>query len=215
MKSLSDFLSLESVHSFFAAYGIFAAFGLGVFEEIAFFVPSTMFFVALGFFAIDPSAKFPHALAVAVGELGVSVSLGVTLGGIFAYYVTYWGGRPAIMRWGKYFRVRWEDVERLHRLFEKRGAGVPALFFLRVIPAFPIGIVSLFSGLIRFRLRDFLWITFFGTVPRVAGLALLGWYLGRGYARYEGHVALFEHYALLLGCVALLAFLLHRKRRRS
>ena len=214
MPSFTHLLSFESVNSFFAAYGLLFAFGLGVFEEVAFFIPSTMFFVALGFFAIDPELKFLPALGVAVLELGISVSLGILLGGILVYWLVYWGGKPAVMRWGKYFRVRWEDIERLHRLFESRGADKGALLFLRVVPAFPIGVVSIFSGLIRFRFSDFAWITFFGSIPRVGLLALAGWYLGKGFVRYEGDVSRIEHYALIALCALLLAFLLHRKTLR-
>ena len=207
-------IPFESIHSFFAAYGLLFAFGLGVFEEIFFFIPSTMLLVALGFFAISSEVKFWPAFAIAFGELGIVVSLGILMGGIVMYFIVYEGGKPAIMRWGKYVRVRWDDIERLHRAFEARGADKAALFFLRVIPAFPIGIVSIVCGLIRVRFFEFAWITFLGSIPRVGGLALFGWYVGRGYARYEGDVAAFEQYILIAVLIACVAFLWHLRARK-
>ena len=206
-------ISLESLRSFFAAYGLLAAFGLGVFEELAFFIPSTMFFVALGFFAISPNLGFWQALPIAIFDLGVVVSLGILAGGIAVYFLAYLGGKPAILKWGSYARVRWEDIGRLHRIFDERGAGVAALFFLRVVPAFPIGIVSIFCGLVRVRFRDFAWITFLGSIPRVAGLSMLGWYLGKGHARYEPHIAAFERYFLIIVLLALSVLLVRARAR--
>lgn len=182
------------IQSFLASYGILTAFFVGFGEEILFFVPSTGFFIALGFFLLDPRASFWTVLASASLEVGMLASLGILFGGFVMYGIFYWGGKPLVLRFGKYIRLRWQDIERFYNLLERRGASVPVLLFIRVVPAFPIGIMSIACGLMRVRLWEFAWTTFIGSIVRVICLAMVGWYAGREYAAYAERVAGFERY---------------------
>lgn len=206
--------SFAAIESFLQAYGILAIFLLGFFEEIFFFIPSTVFFIAIGFFTIDPYLTFWPAFAVAFGELGLLVSLGIVVGGWIIYGLVYWGGKPFVVRFGKYIRVRWDDVERLNEWFKNRHIDEVALLTLRVVPLFPIGIVSIFCGLIRIRLWEFTWTAFVGSIPRVTALALTGWYLGKEYLKYTEQIAAAEHY-ILFGLIIIFGlFVLHLYRPR-
>lgn len=205
------------IQSFLAAYGIATVFAVGFFEEIFFFVPSTGFFTALGFFILDSRAPFWSVLAPAFAEIGFLASLGIVLGGWLVYGAVYWGGKPFVIRFGRYLRVRWEDIERFYALLERRGASVPVLLFIRVIPAFPIGIMSIACGLMRARLWEFTWTTFVGSIVRVTFLAMVGWYAGREYAAYAEEIAGFERYfaAAIILCIAGFLFMHLKKRRRK
>src|SRR3989344_7400426 len=188
--------SLVAIESFLYAYGLPALFLLGFFEEVFFFIPSSLLFVALGFLMIDPHAAFASAAYTAFFDISLITSLGVTAGALVIYGIVYWGGKPVIERYGKYARMSWADILRFDRWFQKGYKDEAILVFFRAIPIFPITIVSIFCGLIRIRLWEFIWTTFIGTIPRVMVLALMGWYAGKEYARYAEQIALFEHYIL-------------------
>ncbi len=209
--------SFALIESFLHAHGISAIFFLGFFEELFFFVPSTVFFIAIGFFAIDPYASFGEAFAIALGKLGLLISFGILVGGWIVYGLVYGGGKPLVLKLGKYVRLRWDALDQLHRWFEHRPANALALLFLRIIPVFPIGIVSIFCGLIRISLWKFTWTTFWGSIPRVTTLALLGWYLGKEYSKYAEQIAAVEYYILFALVSAGVLFLIYfyRFRKRS
>lgn len=201
--------SIIFIQNFLAQYGLPTLFFLGFLEEILFFIPSAFVFVALGFLMIDPQATALTAFAMALGQISLLTSLGVTLGAFCMYGLTYWGGKPLIDRYGKYARVSWGDLERIGRWFKRGYADEALLVFFRAIPLFPITIVSIFCGLIRIPIREFLWTTFVGTVPRVAGLAFFGWYVGKEYEQYAPQIALIERYIFIALLIALAIFLLH------
>lgn len=186
------------VQDFLAHYGLPAVFFLGFFEEIFFFIPSSFLFVALGFLMIDPQATAWSALATAFWNISLLTSLGVTVGALLMYGLVYWGGKPFIERYGKYIRVSWGDLERMGRWFKRGYADEALLVFFRAIPLFPITIVSIFCGLIRIPVWEFVWTTFFGTIPRVGGLALFGWYAGKEYQKYTEHIAGIERQGVIL-----------------
>ncbi len=206
---------IGAIQSFLAAYGVATAFFVGFGEEILFFIPSTGFFIALGFFMVDPHARFWPAFASAFGTVGFLSSLGILLGGWLMYGAVYFGGKPLVVKFGAYVRLKWQDIERFYGLLEKRGASVPVLLFIRVIPAFPIGIMSIVCGLMRARLWEFTWTTFLGSIVRVTFLAMVGWYAGREYAAYAEQIAGYERYfaiAIALGLSVILLVRLKKKR---
>lgn len=197
--------SIISVQNFLAQYGLPAVFFLGFFEEILFFLPSTAFFIALGFFGIDSYVTVGEAAFTAFGKLGSVVSLGILMGGWIMYGIAYVGGKPAIEKIGHFMRVRWSDIERFAHWFERGHIDDAALLGFRIIPTFPIGITSLFCGLIRIPLGQFTWTTVVGSIPRVGGLAFLGWYAGREYEQYAEKISGVESYALILFIVVVAA----------
>ena len=197
------------IEGFLAAYGLAAVFLLGVLEEVFFFVPTPFFFVGVGFFMIDAHLKLAAALQVAILKIALPGAFGVLVGGLVIYWLVYWGGRPLVRRLSGYIGFGWEAIENLNKSFKRGHIDEVALVLLRAIPLVPIGIISLFCGLIRLNVREFSWTTFIGTVLRMTGLSLLGWYLGREYVKYAVQVAAIERYALIVILVALVIGLLY------
>lgn len=207
---------ISVIQHFLATYGVLTVFLVGLGEEILFFIPSTGFFMALGFFLLDPHARFWPTLLSAFGEIGFLSSLGILIGGFVMYGLAYWGGKPLVVNFGTYVRLRWGVIERFYAMLERRGASVPVLLFIRIIPAFPIGIMSIVCGLMRVRLWEFSWTTFVGSIVRATFLAMVGWYVGKEYAVYAEQVAGFERYfAAVIVFVVFLFFLMRLKKKRN
>lgn len=197
------------IEGFLAAYGLAAVFLLGVLEEIFFFIPTPFFFVGVGFFMIDAQLKFAAALQVALLKIALPGALGILIGGLVIYWLVYWGGKPMVRRLKNYIGFGWEAVENLNQNFRRGHIDEVALVLLRAIPLVPIGIISIFCGLIRLNVREFSWTTLVGTILRLTGLALLGWYLGKEYVKYAVQVAAIERYALIAILVIAIVFLLY------
>ena len=184
-------------------------------EEIFFFIPSSLLFLAMGFFGIS-AALAPHAaLLFAFGPIALAGACGVLLGAFIMYGFAYWGGKPFILKFGKYCGVRWEEVKNLHRFFDRGYADEVVLTVLRAIPIFPISVVSLLCGAVRIRPLAFAITTFVGTLFRVGSLALFGWYVGREFSFYAEKIALFEQIVIIVaGFFAFYAVLRIRRRKK-
>ena len=189
--------SIHIIESFLTVYGMVAVFLLGILEEIIFFIPMSILFVAAGFFIIDPELKFFQALFAAIWKISIPGALGVVLGGLLIYWFIYWSGKKITRKFGRYIGLDWSHVENLSQKFQAGHIDEAVLIFLRIVPIFPIGIVSIFCGFVRIKWKEFLWTTFFGTLFRFTGLAIFGWYLGREYLKYAFQIAAFERYFVL------------------
>ena len=198
------------IQSLLSAYGAWAFFLLGFMEEIFFFIPSGLLFLAMGFFAISAAWPASQAAVYAFGPVAFAGALGVTAGAFIMYALAYYGGKPLIVRFGRYMGVRWEEIEKLNRFFGRGSADELVLVALRAIPVFPISVVSLLSGAVRIRPFVFIVTTFTGTIIRVGSLSLFGWYAGREFSFYAEKIALFEQ-----AVVVVLIFLFIRLKRRS
>ncbi len=207
--------SLEALRDILVAYGLFAPFFLGVAEEVLFFIPSALLFLAMGLVLISSNASFGAALAAAFGQIALPAAFGVTIGAGLMYAVAYFGGKPAIARFGRYVGIRWDDVARVGRFFGAGYTDEAVLVALRAIPIFPISIVSAFCGLVRVPTGPFFGTTFIGSFIRVGALSLFGWYVGREYAAYAEQIARFEGYFAVAFLICVAGFLLaHFKKKR-
>src|SRR5215467_10089239 len=92
---------------------------------------------------------------VSTGELnlwGVAVAgaVGCVLGSLVAYYVGLFGGRPLVLRYGRYLLVSHHDLELADRWFARHGD--ITIFVGRLLPvvrtfiAFPAGVARMALG---------------------------------------------------------------------
>ncbi len=208
---------IHIIESFLAVYGILAVFLLGIFEEIIFFIPISILFIAAGFFIIDPELKFFQALFEAIWKIGIPGAFGVVAGGLLIYWLIYWGGKKITRSFGQYIGLDWSYIENLSKKFQTGHIDEAVLTLLRIIPIFPIGVVSIFCGFVQINWKEFVWTTFFGTLIRFIGLAMLGWYLGREYLKYAFQIAAFERYLVLglLILIVLVLIYLYGKQKRT
>lgn len=213
MDFLADGFFLDALRATALAYGVLAPFVLGVFEEIFFFIPSPLMFLAMGIVLIPPGTPWGAAFILSFGQIAVPATCGVVLGAGIMYALAYFGGKPAIDSFGRYFGVKWSDTERVGRFFGKGYADEAVLVVLRAVPVFPISVVSVFCGLIRIRPAVFFATTAIGSFVRIGALAFAGWYAGKEYSLIAGHIASFERIGAVI-VVAMLAFLYLRLRSR-
>jgi len=102
-------------------------------------------------------------------------ALGCVLGSLVAYYVGLWGGRPLVLKYGRYLLITHHDVDLADRWLARYGD--ITIFVGRLLPvvrtfiAFPAGVA-------RMPLFKFVAYTFVGSLIRCWALAWLGLTLG-------------------------------------
>ncbi len=119
-------------------------------------------------FPIPSEVVIPPAAIVAATQQGTGMSLtGVviagTLGSWFGsaimYWVARWLGRPAVLRWGKYFFVPPDKLARAEVFLRRYEAG--GIFFARLLPVIR-HLISIPAGIVRMGFLKFSLLTLIG-----------------------------------------------------
>lgn len=106
---------------------------------------------------------------------GLYGALGCTIGSVIAYWFGALGGRPLILKYGKYFLISRHDLEIADRWFARHGDA--AVFFSRMLPVVRT-FISIPAGIARTPFLKFVLYSFAGSFPWSLGLAYGGFLLG-------------------------------------
>ena len=165
-----------SMVEFFKGFGYF-----GVLLALCFeFVPAEIVLPMAGFWISQ--GEFNYYLMVLAGTIGG------TIGPITLYALGRYGGRPLVLKYGKYFLVNEKQVNAADKFFAKYGAGVA--FFARFMPVVRTAI-SVPCGMAKMSLTKFSIYTFAAMLPITALYVYLGIKLGEN---WEEAGALFKQY---------------------
>jgi membrane protein DedA with SNARE-associated domain len=109
--------------------------------------------------------------------LGVALAgaVGCVIGSTAAYWIGATGGRPLLLRYGKYVLISKADSDRADRWFARHDA--PVAFFSRLIPVVRT-YISLPAGIARTPFGQFTLFTFLGSLLWSFALAFVGMQLG-------------------------------------
>jgi len=99
--------------------------------------------------------------------VAIPVGVGSALGTLPVYVLSYFGGKPAIEKWGRHLRFSWKDVEKVSTRFQ--GAWYDELVFLllRCLPILPSLPLNIAVGVLRMRFLPYLVLTTFGFIIRM------------------------------------------------
>lgn len=113
----------------------------------------------------------------------LAATLGALIGALILYAVGRFGGRPAVVRWGKYLRVGPEEVARSEVWFERWGDWV--VLGARLVPG-ARSVVSVPAGMARMPLPRFVALTTFGSLVWNTILIGVGYLLGANWDDISG-----------------------------
>ena len=113
---------------------------------------------------------------------GVSLAgaLGCTLGSAVAYAAGAYGGRPFILKYGRYLLITPHELNRADRWFARYG--MAATFISRLLPVIRT-FISLPAGIAGVPFLPFLFYAFLGSLPWSFALAYVGVLLGEHWDR--------------------------------
>ena len=136
--------------------------------------PSEVVMIPAGFLAARGELGLaPAAALVAAILVGI---LGSLLGAFVNYYLALWVGKPFLLKYGKWFFVKPEPLNRACEVFNRYGAATT--FVCRLIPVIR-QLISIPAGISRMPLGSFALFTGLGAGIWSAILALIGFWLGR------------------------------------
>lgn len=105
---------------------------------------------------------------------------GNTIGSLATYYLGARGGRPLLLRYGRYVLISQHDLEQAEAWFRRFGTW--AIFLSRLLPVVRT-FISVPAGVARVPLGRFLSLTFMGSFIWSLGLAWAGYLLGENWER--------------------------------
>jgi membrane protein DedA with SNARE-associated domain/membrane-associated phospholipid phosphatase len=110
-----------------------------------------------------------------LGDVIVFGILGAVLGGQIGYWVGREGGRPFILRWGRYVFITPERLARAEAFFERHGG--KAVFLARFFSGLRV-FGALVAGMSRMRWGSFILYNALGGAVWATAVVLLGYFLG-------------------------------------
>ncbi len=142
---------------------------------------------------------------------GLAGAIGCVLGSIPAYYAGAYGGRPLILKYGRYLLVSPEHLDWADHFFARRGE--MTVFIARLLPvvrtfiAFPAGVARMPMG-------KFIAYTFAGSLPWCLGLAWVGMKLGEHIDQIKPWFHRFDAVLVAVGIVAVAWFVYKQLKAR-
>ena len=203
---LQDFA--HAVQGLVVDLGYPGLFILIVLESTMIPIPSLLVMPFAGYLAAQGHFSLPMILVIN--------STAALLGSALSYWLGAAGGKPLLLKYGKYVFVRPKDIEKTEEFFAKHGKWTVLIGrFLPVVRH----IISIPAGIARMPLVPFFTQTFIGSTLWGGGLMLMGYGLG---ARWQAIAAQAKKVDLLIavGIVLVIVaiairFIMKRRRERS
>lgn len=147
--------------------------------------------------AVERFTLFGLALAGATGSL---------LGSLATYALGYFGGRPLIIRYGRYVLITEHDLALIERFFQKFGKF--SVFLGRILPVVRT-FISIPAGIGRVSLWPFIWTAFVGSFIWSYFLAWVGLKLGENWHNIEVYFRRFD-LVIVIAIVMVIAWWIRR-----
>ena len=210
---------LDSLLSFaqvlFVSVGPWGVLALGFLQEVIPPIPSTLVTVSAGFFFLEGTALSWAAFLKLFLYVGLPIAVGLSLGSLIIYGIVYWGGKPIVVKYGKYVGVSWNEIEKMQLYMEGHTWDDVLLFTARAFPLMPSIAINVFCGLVRWRPIPFFLHTFFGTIVRSMWSGFIGWQFGNLYLGYSTVVEGTQNIILVVCALALVVFLYYHKKKKD
>ena len=203
---LQDFA--HAVQGLVLSLGYPGLFLLIVLESTMVPIPSLLVMPCAGYLASQGEFSLPVIL--------VLNSAGALTGSSLSYWLGAAGGKPLLLRYGKYLFVRPKDIEKTEQYFAKHGG--KTIFIGRFLPVVR-HLISIPAGIARMPLPNFLTLTFLGATMWGGGLMILGYQLG---SNWESIAAKAKRVDIVIAGVIVIAilavvvrFVLRRRREQA
>ena len=122
--------------------------------------------------------------------IAVAGAAGNLLGSLVAYYAGMAGGRPLLLRYGRYLLVSPHELDAADRLFARYGEGI--VLVSRLLPVVRT-FISFPAGVARMNILRFSVFTFIGAYPFCLALAYGGYVLGAHWEQLRSAMRPFDY----------------------
>lgn len=181
-------------------------------EEILVPIPSPIIPMAAGSILIETPYILPAAIKALV-IIAFPASVASVVSSYFVYSIAYFGGEPAVKRFGKYLDLEWKEVQQMEEYFGRENEKY-FVAGLRSIPIVPLSLVSGAAGLFRMKWKQYgIW-SFIGMMPRNFFLAMLGWALKDRIIQVASRISTLSEIVAVTLAFTVAGYLLYRKANK-
>ncbi|MEB3292403.1 MAG: DedA family protein [Synechococcales bacterium] len=169
-------------------------------------IPSELIMPLAGFTAHSGDLSFQYVVIAGV--------IGTMLGTMPWYYAGKLLGEERLRqladRYGKWFAISGDDIDRANRWFYRHGA--VAVFLGRLVPGLRT-VISLPAGISEMRMAPFLAYSTLGSTIWIIFLTAAGYFLGQNYTLVDEYLAPVSKIVVLILLVWLIVWVVRRKNR--
>ena len=186
----------DFVFSLIQNFGYFGMFLGMILEAVIIVIPSEAILATGGILASRGVFSFFGAFFIGL--------VGSVFCAIVIYFMGYFGGRPFIRKFGKYFFMKEEDIEKSDSWFLRYG-----MFGALIGRNFPIirTLISLPIGIMRMSFFKFLIFTIIGSIPWTFLFVYLGYALGNSWIYVSAKISWLKlPIKVLLGFIVIFYF---------
>ena len=187
-------------------YGYIGMFIGMVLEAVIIAIPSELILATGGILASKGIFSFWNAFLTGL--------LGSVFCAVVIYYMGYFGGKPFVKKYGKYFFMKEEDIEKSDSWFNKYGM-ISALLcrnlpIVRTLISLPIGITK--QSFIKFVIY-----TTIGSIPWTLAFTYFGYVLGDNWIKINTYIGYLKTpiRIILLFILIKIVYNLYKKRKES
>lgn len=167
-------------------------------------VPSEAVMPFVGFLVADGKWNLHTAI--------IATSLGSIIGSWLSYLMGYYGGKPLVMKVGRYLLLDLHDLEAAERFFHRRS-GALTIFIARFVPIIR-HLISIPAGMGRMPLRPFLIATLVGATIWNTFLLWLGMVLREHWQTVQQYSHAIDLVLLPLLVIGAAWWYVHRRRQK-
>jgi membrane protein DedA with SNARE-associated domain len=202
------------VTSLLAQYGVLAVFVLMAIDAVfpAFSELVMLYGGALASGALTHQLDVFGSRTTGTGAflaIALAGTIGYLLGSIAGWVIGFYGGQPFVKRWGRWFHLDEERLDRAARWFRRWEQW--AVFVGRITPVVR-SFVSIPAGVFKAPLARYVLLTALGSAIWCFAWAGAGWGLGASWSGVH-HAFGYVDYAVVAGIVAAAAYWVLRRRR--
>jgi len=166
--------------------------------------PSEIVLVPAGYLASQGEMNITYIMMSAIS--------GSLLGAFINYFLAFTLGRRFLLRYGKYFFISPETLEKMERFFKKHGH--ISTFTGRLIPGIR-QLISIPAGLAKMDLLEFSVFTTLGAGIWALILTLLGYYIGENQELIKEYLKEITTFVVVLLLIIGALYYRYQKRRKG
>ena len=194
----------QTIVEYIGHMGYWGIFLLMFLESTFFPFPSEIIMIPAGYLAFKGEMNVYMVVLVGI--------LGSVLGALFNYYLAMHFGRKFILKYGKYFFIKEETLDKLESFFATHGE--ISTFTGRLIPGIR-QLISLPAGLARMNIAKFSFYTSLGAGIWVVVLVALGYLVGSNEELISEYLKSATLMALVSVVFITLFYIVRYKRRKE
>ena len=186
-----------------SSYGYFGMFLGMILEAVIIAIPSELILATGGILAGKEVFSFWGAFLIGL--------LGSVFCAVIIYFMGYFGGKPFIKKYGKYFFMKEEDIEKSDSWFNRYG-----LMAALIGRNFPIirTLISLPIGIMQLSFWKFLLFTTIGSIPWTLVFVYVGYALGNNWIVINEYVGKLKTPITILLVILLISYFYKKIRNK-